>query len=65
MAEMYKCQVCGSPMDSRADICDICGWEDEFGAEGFPDEISSANYKSLNQARAEWQEKLKKEKKKK
>ena len=65
MAKTLKCQVCGSSINGRADICDVCDWEEDFMANVFPDDILSANGKSLTQARAEWQEKLKKEKKKK
>ena len=53
----HVCPVCEKTMfpeyDSY-DICGICGWEDEAGAEKYPDEDVGANYCSLNDYRKKY-----------
>ena len=53
----HPCPVCGKttfPEAGSYDICIVCGWEDEAWCEEYPDEESTANYRSLNQYRREY-----------
>lgn len=61
----HVCPVCGKTMFPEAwsyDICDICGWEDDTGAEDYPDEdFGGPNYCSLNEYRRQFQERISKD----
>ena len=41
------------------EICPICDWQDDAYQEEYPDAKGCANNCSLNQARAEWENKKK------
>lgn len=57
--EKKKCKCCGNDtldIDSRFDICDVCGWQnDEYQNEN-PDYEGGANKMSLNQAKKAYAE---------
>jgi hypothetical protein len=52
----YPCPCCGSLTRSEKEygtfeICDICGWEDDYAQANNPDLEGGANKPSLNQAK--------------
>ncbi|MBF0313784.1 MAG: hydrolase [Oligoflexia bacterium] len=52
----YPCPCCGSLTRSEEEygtfeICDVCGWEDDFAQAKNPDFEGGANKPSLNQAK--------------
>ena len=50
----HKCPVCGKfefPTHGSFDICDVCGWEDDFSQEQDP-EFGGANWEGLKGYRA-------------
>ena len=54
----HKCPVCGRsdfPEWNSFEICEECGWEDDGGQEGYPDDDAGANGISLNQYRADYE----------
>ena len=62
MKDKVKCSVCGNLIDNIPyEICPVCDWERDLYQEEFPDAEGCANDMSLNQARAEWAKKHKKE----
>lgn len=57
MGDKHTCPVCGKYTFEHAgnyDICDVCGWEDDYIQLINPDEEECANTMSLNQAREAW-----------
>jgi hypothetical protein len=55
---LNPCQCCGEPTISEPDgyeICDVCGWEDDYVQNRDPDYAGGANQMSLKEARAYWQ----------
>ena len=57
----YRCPCCGfytfaEPPAGNYDICPVCFWEDDPCAYDDPDEESSCNHVSLNQARKNFME---------
>ena len=52
MMSPHKCPVCGEyefkTLDSH-DVCDVCGWEDDWYQEENPDEDCLSNEMSLNE----------------
>ena len=56
---MNACVCCGSftiPKDSRAEICDVCTWQDDDPWQNNPNRSGGANKMSLNEARKAWAE---------
>ena len=53
----HMCPVCGQyefPTKASFDICDVCGWEDDYIQEIEPDLAGGANKYSLNENRKRW-----------
>lgn len=53
-SKSHVCPVCGKYTFEKTasfDICEVCGWEDDWYQEANPDEESCANQMSLNQAK--------------
>ena len=60
--DAHVCPVCGkTTFTSKGsyEICEFCGWEDEMWCEEHPDEESTANYRSLNEYRREYLQRVK------
>lgn len=50
----HKCPVCRKYwFQTRGlyEVCEVCGWTDDFYQEEYPDEDALANIMSLNQAK--------------
>jgi len=61
---MIKCPVCGEyefEKDSDYDVCPVCWWENDGVQLDDPDYDGGANEKSLNECRAAWKEKKRRE----
>ena len=59
MNNKFKCPCCGQMTleDEREnDICQVCGWEDDWWDSNNPDDLPSCNWLSLNQARQIYKE---------
>ena len=53
----HLCPVCGKYEFEESlsfDICEVCGWEDDWIEGNDPDEESGANHLSLNEAKEKW-----------
>ena len=48
------CPVCGQMMLAEFDICENCGWENDFVQLDNPDFSGGANQMSLKEAREAW-----------
>ena len=62
MDKKYACPCCGEmTLDDQGefDICDVCDWQDDPLQAENPDDDMGANWLSLNQYRAEWEQKRK------
>ena len=54
MDQKFKCPCCGQMTldDEREnDICQVCGWEDDWWDSNNPDSLPSCNWLTLNEAR--------------
>ena len=54
----HLCPVCGMyefPEKDSFDVCQVCGWEDDWYQLIKPDLAGGANRLSLNQFRKEWE----------
>ena len=57
MNKPHVCPVCGQFMfesTGEFEICEVCGWEDDWVQLDDPNEEECANKMSLNQARKAW-----------
>ena len=56
--EKYPCPICGamelSEPKGSFDICPVCGWEDDYLGQDYPDEPGMHKEWTLNAARKAW-----------
>lgn len=56
---IYNCLCCGTLMFTELwsfEICNVCWWQDDLGADASLDDFSGANNCTLGEARKKWQE---------